>query len=258
MRNTRPDGNSIFGSPVYILDTVENWQIAIKSIRSKWRFISITAEIIPNSIPLQISLLNAYCLNGPVYIFDFLSIPPDTGKNLIKSIVENKEIFKAVYNLSEIGEWLWKSCSVKFLYTIDVLVAYNISANLPLSHKIHVSNFCSWIGKVTIPFMQEVVDESQNVDYWLRRPIIYIMQCYLSGVVSAIMKAWLEIRMELKDEQVHSIFNYSKEMMASISGEVISEEVVLVNTDLGFKSSLSNLKFDKLSICQAFEKAILN
>lgn len=258
MRNSRPDGNSIFGSPVYILDTIENWQIAIKSIRSKWRFVSITAEIVPNSMPLQLSVLNAYCLNGPVYIFDFLSISSETGKNFIKSIIENKEIFKVVYNLTEIGEWVWKSCSVKFVYTIDALMAYNISTNLPLTHTIHVSNFCSWIGKVTIPFLQEVINESQNAEYWLRRPIIYIMQCYLSGVVSVIMKAWLEIRMELTDDQVHSIFNHSKEVMANISGEVVAEEVVLVNTALNFKSSLSSLRLDKISIFQAFDKAVLN
>jgi hypothetical protein len=156
------------------------------------------------------------------------------------------------------GEWFWQSLQCKFVYTIDVLVAYNINNSLPLHHHIHVSNFCSWIGKVNIPFLAEVVEESQNEEYWKRRPIIYIMQCYLSGVVSVIMKAWLDIRVDLTDDQVHVIFNYSKETVAKVTGETATEDLFQSKPALVFHSSLSQFTFDRLSINQAFSSKLIN
>lgn len=258
MRNSRPDGTSIFGSPVYIVDTQENWQIAIKTIKTKWRFVSITAEPLPNTSPLQISLINIYCFSGPLYIFDLSSINYESAKPLIKSITENKELFKLVFDISKIGDWFWQSLQCKFVYTIDVLVAYNVSNSLPLTHHIHISNFCSWIGKVNVPFLAEVVEESQNEDYWKRRPIIYIMQCYLSGVVSVIMKAWLDIRADLSDEQVHSIFNFTKETMSKVYGDSASEDVMMSKPAFVFTSRLSKFSFDKVSIVHAFDSKIIN
>lgn len=256
MRHSRPDGNSLFGSPIYILDTVDSWTIAIKSIQQKWRFISLTAEVLSNTDPVEISILNAYCLNGPVYIFDFQSVGHQSAKKLIKGIIENKEIFKVVFDLEEIGTCLWKNCQCKLLYTIDTLIAYNISANLAMSHKIHISNFCSWIGKVNIPFIQEISQEIANPDYWKRRPLIYIMQCYLSGTVSVIMKSWLDIRVGLNDEQVHSVFNVSKDIMGKICGESINIMPKSPDRPFVFSSCLNKFSFDKLCIDTAFDKVV--
>jgi hypothetical protein len=253
MRHSRPDGNSIFGSPVYILDTLDQWQVAIKSIQQKWRFVSITLELL-QSTPAEISILSTYCLNGPVYLFDFLSIGQATAKKHMKAIVENKEIFKVVYDLEEIGKVLWNVCGLKLVYTIDALAAYNISTSFAMDHKIHISNFCSWIGKVNIPFLQEISTETEDREYWRRRPVIYIMQCYLSGTVSVLMKAWLDIRVGLSDDQVHAVFNYTKEVIAKISGEILITAPKSPATPLVFNSSLSNFSFDKLCIYQAFDR----
>jgi hypothetical protein len=254
MRHSHPDGNSIFGSPVYILDTPDCWQPAIKSIQQKWKFISMIAEIVSNTDPPEISVISTYCLNGPVYIFDLLSVGIETSRKLIKQITESKEIFKVVFNLEELANWLWRGLQCKVSYVVDALTAYNISSELVLTHKISISNFCSWIGKVSIPFMQDILQESSNPLYWKRRPLIYIMQCYLSGTVSVLMKAWLDIRVGLSDDQVHSIFNLSEDTAARVAGEIPVLETKFQPPVIIFKSLLANFSFDKLSIYQAFDK----
>ena len=256
MRHSHPDGTSIFGSPVFILDTLELWQMGIKSIQQKWRFISITAEVVANTDPIQLSLLNTYCLNGPVYIFDFASVPLPDSRKLMKLLIENKEIFKVVFDLEEIGSWLWRCLHCKIVYAIDCLVAHNLSTSQLPSHKIQINNFCAWIGKVNVPFMKEISQESADPEYWKRRPLIYIMHCYLSGTVSAVMKAWLDIRVGLSDDQVHAVFNLSNEVIARIAGETQAAVGKLQATPAVLNSRFSGFNFDRLCINQAFDRLV--
>ena len=50
----------------------------------------MTCEILPNTDPPEISVLSTYCLNGPVYIFDFLSVGVPNATKLMKLLIENK------------------------------------------------------------------------------------------------------------------------------------------------------------------------
>ena len=103
--------------------------------------------------------------------------------------------------------------------------------------------------------MQEIMQENSNPEYWKRRPLIYIMQCYLSGTVSVLMKAWLDIRIGLTDDQVHNAFNLSKEIIANICGDfLVNVPPKVIEPKVSIKLSLGSFSFDKISINQAFDR----
>ena len=78
----------------------------------------------------------------------------------------------------------------------------------------------------------------------------------MSGTASVLMKAWLDIRVDLRDDQVNSIFSVSTDTISGISGQKVVSVPLVVNNRIRFTSSLSKFSFDKLCITHAFEKVI--